>query len=75
MGGEHGSRFVPIVTGIVEFAIGFFIAGIGRGAAYFISLVIGGGLCLMGLRALYIGIFAKQEKIDEMTLKNRRGRG
>jgi len=29
----------------------------------------------MGLRALYIGIFAKQEKIDEMTLKNRRGRG
>jgi len=74
MGKKHGSRLVPIVTGIVEFVIGFFIVGIGRGIIYYLSLLIGGGLCLLGVKSLYIGIFAKQDKIDEMTLnKIRRG--
>jgi len=68
MGGQNGSRLVPIVIGVVEFAIGFFIAGIGSGIIYYFSLLIGGGLCLLGGKSIIFGIFAKQERINEMTL-------
>ena len=69
MGKEHGSRLVPITTGIVEIAVGYFLAGIGKGVVFYLTLIAGGGLVLLGLKALLLGVFAKQEKIDEMTLK------
>lgn len=65
---QQDSRLAPIVVGIVELIAGFFIAGRGSGFIYYLTILIGGGLFLFGLYSLYIGIFAKQKQVDEMTL-------
>jgi predicted exporter len=68
MNAEHGSRWVPTIFGIVCLAGAFFISGVGKGIIHIITLFIGGGLFIMGIGALYIGLFTKQDNIDKWTL-------
>lgn len=43
MGITHGSRWISIIWGLIEFAAGFFIAGIGTGIIYYLTLLLGAG--------------------------------
>ena len=71
MDNKHGSRIVPIAFGIIEIILAIIIAGRGSGFIRYLTSFIGGGLFIFGLYSLYLGIFARQQKIDEMTnIKN-----
>ena len=70
---QHGSRWIPIIWGIVYLVGAFLISGVGKGIVHIITLFIGGGLLVMGIRSLYMGLFAKQDTVDQMTLR-RKGR-
>jgi len=68
---QHGSRWVPIIWAIIYLAGAFFISGVGKGIVHIITLFIGGGLFIMGIRSLYIGLFAKQDTVDQWTLRGK----
>jgi hypothetical protein len=68
---QRGSRAVPIIVGLIELGVAFFVAGIGSGIVYYITILIAGVLAILGLRSLYMGIFAKQEIIDQETLNKK----
>jgi len=64
--GEKGSRFVPIILGLIEWLIGvaiFYFFG-----NNIITWIIGGILLWLGWADIKIGIWGSQKLIDEMTL-------